>query len=126
MLNTRSTWWSVLVVVACSASCLTSCSDTPDPTESDPEGETLQGELKRVVISNPEAGTSRFDYFLELADGRWLPLELLAEPNFEPNSPVLVRGEAAGTRFRATSVEPAAEAPPEVGTQQQQLLAASP
>ena len=57
MPNTRSTWWSVLVVAACSASCLTSCSDTPDRTESDPEGETLQGELKRVVISNPEAGT---------------------------------------------------------------------
>lgn len=126
MHKTRSTWWSALVVVACAASCLTSCSDAPDSTPSDPESETLIGELKRVVISNPEAGTSRFDYFLELSDGHWLPLQLPAEPNFEPNSPVLVRGERAGEVFRATSVEPAPEAPAEVGTVQQQLLAASP
>src|SRR5215207_1895321 len=124
MHKTRSTWWSALVVAACSASCLTSCSDAADPsTQSDPEGESLQGELKRVVISTPEAGTTRFDYFLELAGGHWLPLELPAEPNFEPNSPVLVRGEQVGEVFRATSVEPVAEAPAEVGRVQERLIA---
>jgi hypothetical protein len=127
MHKTRSTWWSALIVAACSASCLTSCSDaTDESTESDPEGQSLQGELRRVVISNPEAGTSRFDYFLELADGRWLPLELPAAPNFEPNVPVLVRGELSGGALRATSVEPMAQAVDEVGTVQEPLIAASP
>jgi hypothetical protein len=79
-----------------------------------------------VVISNPEAGTSRFDYFLELADGRWLALELPADPNFEPNSRVLVRGEHVAEVFRASSVEPVAQTEAEVGTVQQPLLAASP
>jgi hypothetical protein len=127
MHKTRSSWWSALVVAVCSASCLTSCSDATDESlQSDPEGQSLQGELKRVVISNPDAGTSRFDYFLELADGHWLPLDLPAEPTFEPNLPVLVRGELLGDVLHATSVELTAAAPEEVGTVREPLIAASP
>jgi hypothetical protein len=127
MHKTRSTLWSTLVVAVCSAGCLTSCSDATDQSiESDPEGQSLQGELRRVVISNPEAGTSRFDYFLELGDGRWLPLELPAQPNFEPNVPVLVRGELAGEVLRAASVEPTAAPVEDVGTVREPLIAASP
>jgi hypothetical protein len=49
-----------------------------------------------------------------------------AEPNFEPNYQVLVRGEQVGEVFRATAVEPLVETPAEVGTLQEQLIAASP
>jgi hypothetical protein len=127
MHKTRPAWWSALVFAACSVGCLTSCSDaTDDSIQSDPEGQSLQGELKRVLIGVPDAGTSRFDYFLELADGRWLPLALPAEPNFEPNLPVLVRGELVGDVLHATSVEPITEASEEVGTVREPLIAASP
>ena len=82
MHKTRTTWWSVLVVAACSAGCLTSCSDATDESaQSDPEGQSLQGELKRVLISSPDSGQSRFDYFLELADGRPLMLRFGHEMN---------------------------------------------
>jgi hypothetical protein len=127
MHKNRSSWWSALVVAACSAGCLTGCGNaTDDSGTRDTEGQSLQGELRRVVISDPEHGTSRFDYFLELADGRWLPLELPAEPNFEPNLPVLVRGELTDGVLHVTSVEPSTVTEEGAGTQQAPLIAASP
>src|SRR4029453_14516868 len=72
-------------------------------------------------------GVSRFDYFLELADGSWLPLELDAEPDFEPNVPVIAQGGRVGSVFHVAAMElvttPTTE---ELGTLEQQLIAASP
>lgn len=124
--QTRRTWSSAIFVAACSAACLPACSSEPDATSA--EGATLQqlqGELRRVVISDPDQGTSRFDYFLELSDARWLPLELDAEPDFEPNLPTIVRGEQVGEVFHVSEIELAAGAEPQ-GTLQQPLIAATP
>jgi hypothetical protein len=85
----------------------------------------LEGSLRRVVITDPEHGTSRFDYFLELSDSRWLPLELDHEPEFEPNSTVIARGEQAGALFHVSEVK-LASPQAEAGEQQQPLIAASP
>ncbi|MDF3064875.1 MAG: peptidase gametolysin [Polyangiaceae bacterium] len=128
MRNVRSVWSSMFVLAACSATCLSGCSDSADvaDTPSDAEGQTLQGTLRRVVISDPEHGTSRFDYFLELADGRWLRLALPAAPNFEPNSEVLVRGEPGESAFTAASVELRAGAVEDFGVQQAPLIGPSP
>ncbi|RYZ05658.1 MAG: hypothetical protein EOO73_19405 [Myxococcales bacterium] len=132
MHQARFVRWSPLVLAAaCSVACLSGCSsvaDAPDAqADKDAEGESLQGTLRRVVISDPERGSSRFDYFLELEGGRWLQLALPAQPNFEPNSRVIVRGEQSEGAFDAASMELAGPAAEEgVGTQQAPLLAPSP
>jgi hypothetical protein len=123
---TRRTWWSATIIAACSTGCLFGCSSDPaDNTSREDAAQQLQGELRRVVISDPERNLSRFDYFLELADSRWLRLELDADPDFEPNLPVIVRGEQLGDVFDVASIELAANAA-DVGTRQEPLIAATP
>jgi hypothetical protein len=128
MQKNRSTWWSAIIVATCSAACFTGCSS--DPGRADEPGEnaqTLQGDLKRVVISDPEHGTARFDYFLELADSSWLPLVVEEDPGLEPNVRVSVAGEDGPAGFRVQRMElVVASATNDVGEQQQPLIAASP
>jgi hypothetical protein len=122
----------MVTVLAASLGGLIACSDATDSDEAvsgevdGTRSERLEGDFKRVVISDPEHGTSRFDYFLELADGRWLPLDLVQDPDLEPNYRVVVEGELVGERYQVRTIAPAADAAPEVGTTQQPLIAASP
>jgi hypothetical protein len=124
----RCTWWSLAVVAAVSVGCLPGCSsESGEGTASEADAHQLQGELKRVVISDPARQASRFDYFLELADSSWITLQLAAEPDFEPNVPVVVRGERTGNVFRVASMSritaPTSE---ELGVVQEKLIQASP
>lgn len=123
--TTRRSRWFTLASAACAAAYLAGCSSSPSEPALETTALHREGELKRVVITDPERGVSRFDYFLELSDARWLPLELDHEPDLEPNSRVIVHGEQLDSVFHASAIElvsPAAE----VGEQQQSLLAASP
>jgi hypothetical protein len=123
----RSTWCSAIFVAACSMACLSGCSSEQEGSSSETEGQRLEGELRRVVISDPERGLTRFDYFLELADDTWLPLELDQEPDFEPNLPVVVRGQRVGSVFHVDVMElavPSGEE--ELGSVEQLLIAPSP
>jgi hypothetical protein len=123
--TTRRSGWFTLASAVAAAAYLAGCSS--ESSEPNPETTTLEleGELRRVVITDPDHGASRFDYFLEQSDARWLPLELDHEPDFEPNSRVIVRGEQLETSFHAIALE-LVSSPSEVGEQQQALIAASP
>ena len=128
MQKSRRTWWSAIIVAACSAACLSGCSSEPNEgNEGSERTNGLQGQLRRVVISDPEHGTSRFDYFLELADSTWLPLILEEDPGFEPNLRVSVEGERSLAGFRVQRMElVASSSAADVGELQQPLIAASP
>lgn len=79
------------------------------------------------MISDPERGLTRFDYFLELAHDTWLELVLDQEPGFEPNLPVTVRGERNGSVFHVETIElVASPADEEVGSVQEALIAPTP
>lgn len=125
---TRCSWWPVALVSAFSIGCLSGCSSQGEPTSDESQGQQLQGELRRVVISDPERGLSRFDFFLELADSSWLPLTLEQEPDFEPNQAVIVRGRRVATAFEVTSLELASppRAEEDLGSVQEQLIAPTP
>lgn len=118
---------SVLALAACCAGCVVGCSSTPDERATSSSSQRLTGDLRRVVISDPERGASRFDYFLELADGRWLELALDQDPEIEPNQAVSVEGERIGNVFHASVLEamiaPGDEA---VGSVTEPLLGPSP
>jgi hypothetical protein len=133
--STRHTWWSAAVVSALSIGGLYGCSSQSDSGEdtSDPsQAQRIQGQLKRVVITDPEHGVSRFDYFLELAGERWLPLQLDAEPDFEPNQQVIASGQRTASAFHAVTLELVAPdsaadtGGEELGSAQQPLIAATP
>jgi hypothetical protein len=127
MLNARRNAWYVVIILACSAGCLAACSSEPERTLSESGGERLQGELKRVVVTEPELGASRIDYFLALSDETWLPLELEQEPNFEPNLPVVVHGEWLESVFHVEAMELVTPSDDEApGTLVQPLLAPTP
>ena len=128
MQKTRSTWWSTIIVATCSVACVSGCSGEPDSADEQSENvHAVRGELKRVVISDPERGTSRFDYFLELADSSWLPLVMDEDPGFEPNTRVSVAGERSPAGFRVQRMELlVAPASNDAGEQRQPLIAASP
>src|SRR5688572_33015959 len=100
----RNAWCSAIFMAACSVACLSGCASEPGPRSSEGGGQRLQGELKRVV-TDPERGSSSIDYFLALSDETWLPLELDEDPDFEPNQPVLVRGEWTGPVFHVEAME---------------------
>jgi hypothetical protein len=79
------------------------------------------------VIAAQESGGSRLDYFLELADETWLPLEVDQPPDFEPNQLVMVRGERIGDVFHVEAME--LVTPPsedDLGTLRQPLIDATP
>jgi hypothetical protein len=127
MLKARRNAWYVVIFLACSASCLSGCSSERESTSSDAEGQRLQGELKRVVITDPERGVSSTDYFLALPDETWVPLELARAPDFEPNLPVVVRGEWVESVFHVETMERVApSSEEELGTVEQQLLTPTP
>src|SRR5689334_15648913 len=105
MLEARRNAWYVVTLLACSGGSLSGCASEPDATSSVTEGETLQGELERVVITDPEHGASSIDYFLALANDTWVPLKLDEAPDFEPNLPVKVRGEWIESVFHVEAME---------------------
>ncbi len=118
--------WPSTLIAALALGCLPACSDDGSPTD-EASADTLRGELKRVVISDPEHDASKFEYFLELADGRWLKLELAVDPDFEPNQQVVVDGDLVDDTVVVRTIDLVAPSTAgEVETVEEPLIAASP
>jgi hypothetical protein len=89
ILTSRLSVVALHLAVAVASTACGSSSDTPGSEDS----ATLSGELKRVVISDPEAGITGYDFFVERADGRWIEIVMDEVPEAAVNRNVQLVGK---------------------------------
>jgi hypothetical protein len=113
------------LLVAALGSTFIACSSESEPAEE--HQSVLEGELRRVVIGDPERGIAQFQYFVELPGERWIELVTDSVQEEAINRKVVVRGQALGTsRFRVHTIEVPEPSNDGVGTVSEPVIAPSP
>ena len=81
--------------------------DGSAPADEPPDAlQTFEGELRQVVISDPQAGSSGFDFFLEMPNGDWIELDVPSVDETYVNRTVRVTGELlANGAIRVTDIQ---------------------
>ena len=123
----RSSRASVFLIAAGLAGSVFACSSGQNsPVEREAQ-RALRGELKRVVVGDPDRGVSTFQYFVELADDRWIELVVDSVPEHAINQPVVLTGHAIDAdHFRVNTLEVIEQPTDGIGRIEQPLITVTP
>jgi hypothetical protein len=105
---------------------LVACGAERDDTVQEEKLSAISGELRQVIIGDPELGISRFDYFIETAPDQWTQLEVDTVPEEAVNAPVTATGYSMSDgKFLVVSLE-VTEIGGGIGEVTQELISPSP